>query len=145
MARRPANSTVLTDYAVQIQVDRSGLATHLLVSIKVHIDNILAGEYSLLSMPTAGVGGVNIPLQRTLAEANLNTTQPASEIVTTLKEKMKVVVRKVEREGLVPLGEVPNLVVAIEERDVIPAKSKEEFPVYGETTRWEVDVEHLSS
>ncbi|KAK0752590.1 hypothetical protein B0T18DRAFT_459371 [Schizothecium vesticola] len=125
-----------TEYAVQIQVDRVDLAPFLPCAIEVSMDNVVAGEYTLLSMPVAGVGGAKLPL----SVATNGTDGAASDVFKALVGRMSVVIRKGDGGGLVPPTEVPSLAIAIEGREVIKPAVDGAFPEFGPPTTWEVDV-----
>ena len=55
-------STPTKDFVVQVQVDRADLAPYLPCAIEVLMNNVTVGEYTLLAMPIAGIGGAKVPL-----------------------------------------------------------------------------------
>lgn len=133
--RRVENGTVApaTEYAVQIQVDRADLAPYLPCAIEVSMDNVVAGEYTLLSMPAAGAGGAKVPL-------SVATNGTDGDILKTLVERMSVVIRKGDGSGVVPPTKVPSLAIAIEGREVKKPAVDGAFPEFGPTTTFKVDV-----
>ncbi|GAB1315478.1 hypothetical protein MFIFM68171_05688 [Madurella fahalii] len=140
----PAVAAQRKDYAAQIQVDRADPNLPLPCTIELRIGDVEAGAYALLAMPTVGQGFANIPLQSALEEAGVPLNRPASEVVAMLKRELRVVVRNMYGE-VVPPTSVGSLTIEIEDRDVIPAPSVNEFPRFGEKTSWPLDLKDLQA
>ncbi|KAK0749656.1 hypothetical protein B0T18DRAFT_323937 [Schizothecium vesticola] len=141
-----SNSSAATEFSVQIQVDRADLAPFLPCAIEVSVGGVVAGEYTLLSMPTAGIGGAKVPLPPTAAGGGNGTVEgvPELDAVKALVQRMSLVIRKGNGEGTVPVAKVPSLVVAVEGREVKQPASENEFPVYGPSRTFPVQVQDIA-
>ena len=103
------------------------------------MNNVTVGEYTLLAMPIAGIGGAKVPLPVAANGTDLSKGTSEDEVVKKLVERMKVIMRKGDGSGAIPSIEVPSLAIEIEGREIIHPASGDAFPIYGSITSWKVD------
>ncbi|KAK0639801.1 hypothetical protein B0T16DRAFT_337781 [Cercophora newfieldiana] len=132
---------VRKEYEVRVKVDREDQALALPCSVQVFVGGKLAGELSLLNMPKAGVAFASVSLQEAAEEAGVPLDKTAAEVVDALKGKMRVVVKS--DEGVIPPTTLQSLELEIQDRDVTPRTATNEFPSYGPSTSWPVDIKDL--
>ncbi|KAK0622707.1 hypothetical protein B0T14DRAFT_494314 [Immersiella caudata] len=129
------------EYSALVKVDREDKGLELPCSVRVFVGERLAGELSLLSMPMVGTAFANVPLQEALEEAGVPLDKTAPEVVAAVKEKMRVEV--ISGRGIIQPTTLQSLAIEIQDRDFTPSNSATEFPKYGESTSWPVDIEDV--